>query len=243
LCQRRPEHRDVPGNATQLPLIFRSQSRRRVHPSLHVVQAVFDTGQLSARQQRAGEANAQDRPATDYLVGERLHPCPQLQLLPRLAELRKRRLDQYRRSLDVATGERVADRLSALLVLPVPLARPVVQIWDLVAGLLFEVGAQDIGEEAVVAVPLASVVERDYEEVGSIEPLQDGLAGTVSGDGVAERPAELVEDARAQEEASDRLGLAGEYLLHEVIDDIAVVAGEPGDEAGDIVASLHRKRC
>jgi hypothetical protein len=92
----------------------------------------------------------------------------------------------------------------------------VIQIWDLVAVLLFEVGAQDIGEEAVVAVPLASVVERDYEQVGSIEPLQDARAGTVAGDGVAKLPTELLEDGRAQQEASDRLGLAGEYLLHQV---------------------------
>jgi hypothetical protein len=243
LCQPRPKHRDVPGNPTQLPRVCRSRSLRRVHSSLRVVQAVLDTGQLSARQQRAGEANAQDWTATDDLVGEWLHPCPQLQLLPRLAELRKRRLDQCRRSLDIATGECVADRLSALPVLLIPLARPVMQIWDLVAVLLFEVGAQDIGEEAVVAVPLASVVERDYEQVGSIELLQNGLAGTVGGDGVAELPTELLEDARAQQEASDRLGLAGEYLLDQVIDDIAVVPGEPGDEVGDVVASLHRKRC
>jgi hypothetical protein len=49
LCQCRPVHRYLPWNPTQLPLIFASGSPRRGDPSLRVVQAVLDAGQLSAR--------------------------------------------------------------------------------------------------------------------------------------------------------------------------------------------------
>ena len=38
------------------------------------------------------------------------------------------------------------------------------------------------------------------------------------------------------------LGLALQHLLDEVVDDVPVVAGEAGDEAGDVVAALHRQR-
>ena len=38
------------------------------------------------------------------------------------------------------------------------------------------------------------------------------------------------------------LGLALQDLLDQVVDDVAVVAGEAGDEAGDVVAALHRQR-
>ena len=40
----------------------------------------------------------------------------------------------------------------------------------------------------------------------------------------------------------DIRGLAGKDLLGQVVDDVAVVTGEPGDEGGGVVAALHRER-
>jgi hypothetical protein len=37
-------------------------------------------------------------------------------------------------------------------------------------------------------------------------------------------------------------GLPSQDLFDEVVDDVAVIPGEPGDEAGDVVSSLHRQR-
>ena len=37
-------------------------------------------------------------------------------------------------------------------------------------------------------------------------------------------------------------GLTLQDLLDQVVDDVAVVPGEAGDEAGDVVAPLHRER-
>ena len=42
--------------------------------------------------------------------------------------------------------------------------------------------------------------------------------------------------------APDMLGLTLQDLLDQVVDDVAVVAGEAGDEAGDVVSALHRQR-
>ena len=38
------------------------------------------------------------------------------------------------------------------------------------------------------------------------------------------------------------LGLALQDLLDQVVDDVPVVPGEAGDEAGDVVSPLHRER-
>ena len=38
------------------------------------------------------------------------------------------------------------------------------------------------------------------------------------------------------------VGLALQDLFDQVVDDVAVVAGEAGDEAGHVVTTLHRER-
>ena len=58
----------------------------------------------------------------------------------------------------------------------VPPAGPPVQLGDLAGPLLEQVGAQDVGEQVVVAVPLAAVVEGDDEQVRAVERLEHGLA-------------------------------------------------------------------
>jgi hypothetical protein len=62
------------------------------------------------------------------------------------------------------------------------------------------------------------------------------------GDGVAQRAAQPIQDRGLQQELVDMLGLALQDLLGQVVDDVAVVPGEAGDEAGDVVSSPHRQR-
>ena len=155
---------------------------------------------------------------------------------------RDRELDQVRRPLEVLAGQRVADGLGPLAVLLVPLARPPVQLRDAVGLLVEQARPQHVGEQVVVAIPLAPVVERDEEQVRPIERLQHGLAAVLAGDGIAQRAAQPVQDRGLQQEAPDVLGLALQDLLDQVVDDVAVVPGEAGDEAGDVVAPLHRER-
>ena len=68
------------------------------------------------------------------------------------------------------------------------------------------------------------------------------LPPSPSGDGVAQRAGEPFEDRGLEQEVADVGGLAGEHLLGEVVDDVAVVAGETGDERAGVLAALHRQR-
>ena len=127
-------------------------------------------------------------------------------------------------------------------MLLVPLACPPVQLRHPPGSLVEEARPQHVGEELVVAIPPAAVVERDEEQVPAIQRLQHGLAPVLAGDRVAQRAGQAGEDRRLQQEAPDLLGLTVQDLLDQVVDDVAVVPREARDEAGDIVAPLHRQR-
>ena len=55
-------------------------------------------------------------------------------------------------------------------------------------------------------------------------------------------PVSRLEDRRLQQEAAHVLRLTLQHLLDQVVDDVAVVPGEAGDEGGDVVPALHRQR-
>lgn len=80
----------------------------------------------------------------------------------------------------------------------VPGAGPKVKLGDDVGLLVEEVRLQDVAEEVVIAVPVATVVQRDEEQVRSLQPCEPCLAGGLPGDGVAQRPGESIEDRRPQ---------------------------------------------
>ena len=101
--------------------------------------------------------------------------------------------------------------------------------------------AQDIGEQVVVAVPVATVVEGYDEQVRPLERLEHGLGVADAGDRIAERAAQPFEDRGVEQEGADGLGLADEHLLDEVVDDVPIVAREAGDEPGGVLASLQRE--
>ena len=90
---------------------------------------------------------------------------------------------------------------------------------------------QHVGEQVVVAKPLPLVVQGDEEQVGPLQRREHVATVVTADDGVTERPGEPVEDRRAQQELAHRLGLVREHLLDEVVDEVPVGPGEPGDEA------------
>ena len=110
---------------------------------------------------------------------------------------RDRQLDQVRRPLEVPGGQRVADGHGRLAVLLVPRARPPVQVRHLAGLLVQQARLQHVGEEMVVAIPPAAVVERDQEQVPPVQRLQHGLAAILPGDGIAQRTAQPAQDARS----------------------------------------------
>ncbi len=87
-----------------------------------------------------------------------------------------RPLDQVRRAPEVLGGQRVADGLGLLAVALEPRAGPPVQVRYLVGLLVEQARLQHVGEQMVVAVPLAAVVQRDDEQVVPVQRLQHGLA-------------------------------------------------------------------
>ena len=101
---------------------------------------------------------------------------------------------------------------------------------------------QYVGKELVIAVPLATVVERGQEQVSTIQGIEHGFATVLARDVVAEWSGQPAQDGGLQQEGLDLVGLALHHLLHQVVDDVAVIAGEARDEAGEVVPSLHRER-
>ena len=69
-----------------------------------------------------------------------------------------------------------------------------------------------------------------------------GPAAGFTGHGVAQRAVQPIQQAGAQQEGADLFGLPLQYLLDQVVDDVAVIAREAGDESADVRASLHGQR-
>ena len=144
-------------------------------------------------------------------------------------------LDEVGGSLEVFAVQGVADRRRLVAVSGVPVARPPVQFVDLVALLVEQPGSQHVGEQMVVAVPKAPVVERDQEQVPALEGLEHGPTAVLARHRIAERAVQPAQDRRVEQKGPDMLRLTLQDLPDQVVDDVAVVAGEAGDEAGNVV--------
>ena len=152
-----------------------------------------------------------------------------------------RQLDQVRGSVEVAAGHRVADRLGRVAVLLVPETRPPVQIGNVVGLLVQQACSQHVGKQMVIAVPVASIVERDQEQIPSLDRLERGLAAVLAGDRIAQGAGQPAQDGGLQQEVPKVFGLTLQDLFDQVVDDVAVIPGEPRDESGDVVSALHRQ--
>ena len=82
------------------------------------------------------------------------------------------------------------------------------QLGDLAAVRLSQVGAEHVGEQMVIPVPLPPVVERDKEQIRPLECNESCLPVAASGYRVAQRAGESVEDRSLQQEPAYLGGLA-----------------------------------
>ena len=196
--------------------------------------------EVTARQQQGRGEHAEHGAAPDRVVGQGAQPALHLGLLPVPADLRHGQLHEGGGPVDVPRQERVLDGVVGETVLLEPVGGARVQDGRDVGLLGEQAGAQHVAEQLVVAEPLPPVVEGDEEEVVALEGAQHRGRVTTVEDGVAQRPAEPVEHRGVQQELAHRGRLVGEHLLDEVVDDVAVVAGEPGDERRDVRAALQR---
>jgi hypothetical protein len=90
--------------------------------------------------------------------------------------------------------------------------------------------AQQLAEEVVVAVPRATGVEGDEEEVRVLDVGQDARGVIGAEHCVAEGRGEAVEDRRPEQEPARLLVEAVEDLGREVVGDVTVVGGEVPDD-------------
>ena len=133
-------------------------------------------------------------------------------------------LDEVGRPVEVPGDQGVADRLGRGPRRGVPVAGTPVQLGDVLGPLVEQARVQHVGEEVVVAVPAPR-----GRRAGTRNRLPRSsapasrLPSSRPGDRVAERAAQPVEDRGLEQELPDRRPAAGQHLLGEVVDDVAVV--------------------
>ena len=93
---------------------------------------------------------------------------------------------------------------------------------------------QHIGEEMVIAIPLALIVERNDEEIAALQSFQHRFAILLPGDGITQRAAQPIENRGLQQETADTFGLALQDFFHQIVQHKAMAAGEGLNEAGGV---------
>ncbi len=199
-------------------------------------------GELSTGHQCPDEAERQHRSCLHHLVRDDLEPGGDGGLLPVPLQRRHRELGEVRCPVDVTGGDRVPHGRDRFTRFVVPLAGAAVQVCDLLGPLVEEMGPDDFGEQVVVAVPATVAVQRDEEQVGPVQVLEHVLAARVAGHGLAQRSAHPVEDRGLEQEVTHLRRLTVEHLFGQVVHDVAVVAGEGGDERRGVCAPPQGQR-
>jgi hypothetical protein len=95
---------------------------------------------------------------------------------------------------------------------------------------LVQLAAQHVGEQGVVAVPVARVVQRNQEQLGSLDLLKQALRAIRAGHRVTQGSGQAVQDRCAQQQGADPGRQPVEHLGGKVVDDLAVIAAERADD-------------
>ena len=207
----------------------------RVEQRFHRLQAAADEGQESLRQQQPG-------PGPDQVLGQRRQPPVDRRPFAVHAEDRVVvLLDQPGGPGHLPGGDRVPDRVIGQPALRIPGGRVAVQSGNPAGLFLLQAGAEQVGEQVVVAPPAAHLIQRHHEQPGPFGLLQQRLAARPAGDRVAQLPRQPLQHRGLQQELAHLLTLALEHLLGQVVQDIAVAAGERGDEAVDVGLPAQRQ--
>ena len=208
---------------------------------LGVVQGRPGRLQVAVGHGHEGPGQAEPGPGADQLGRQPGQPPRQGGALPGDQEGVDVLLDQPGRPDRVAGGQGVADGLVDHPVGLCPGGRGPVQLRHPFGLLLLEAGPQQVGEQVVVAPPAADLVQGDQEQVAPLQLLQQPLAVGPAGDGVAQRSREPLQHRGLEQEPHRRLGLAVQDLLGQVVEHVAVAAGEAGHEAAGVVAVVQRQ--
>jgi hypothetical protein len=172
--------------------------------------------------------------------------CQPAQNRPRRAAEEQRHapaLQQPLSAVNVLGGGGMLEGFHLQIVGLAPDAGPDVQAGDGVSRqLLLQPLSQQLAEKMVIAIPAPLVVQRDNEQVGALQGNQRRLpsSGCILQDGVAQWPAQAIENGGAQQEVLDACRLPLQNLLHQVVEHETVAAAEGCDEACRVGSALHR---
>ena len=205
----------------------------RVQEGFHDLEAAADGGHEGLRQQQPGagpdQVGGEDRQPPVDGRGLAAHVVDQVEVL----------LDDPGRPEHLAGGDRVADGVVGQVVPGVPGRRVAVQLRQAAGLLLLQAGAEQVGEQVVIAPPAAHLIQRDQEQSRPLGLLEQRLAALAPGDGVAQRAAEPFQHRGLQQERAQLLVLPLEHLFGQVVQNVPVAAGERGHESGGIVVSAQ----
>ena len=164
--------------------------------------------------------------AAAHIGREQLCPLAQ-RLFASLADERPSlAVDDLGCAIGLAGGDVVANRIAGLTMRCEPVRGQLVSLPRVIARLQSE----PFGEEVMVTEPLAAVIERDDEQVQSVEVLDQRLGVVDARDGLAQGCVEAIEDRGGQQETAQRCGQLAKDLVAQVIGDVTVIAGELIDE-------------
>ncbi|MDP9207529.1 MAG: hypothetical protein M3O65_03335 [Actinomycetota bacterium] len=147
-----------------------------------------------------------------------------------------------RRGLGELTGRTgMADGLIKIARLPVPGRGPPVQGHQQPRLPAVELHAEQLREQVLIAIPLAPIIQRNQEQIGAFQLLQQPRRPLRLQHGVAQRAGQALQDRGAQQEPPDGVRLAGQHLRAQVVGDMAVVAMERGDEGAGVLPAAKRQ--
>jgi hypothetical protein len=150
-------------------------------------------------------------------------------------------LDQPGHPDAVPRGQRMVHGVIGQPVLVVPGGRGPVQFRHPVRLGLPEAGLEQVGEQLVVAPPAPHLIQGDQEQVCPLHLFQQLLAVATATDGVAQRPRQPLQHRGLQQEPEDLLRLAGQHLLGEVVQDVALAAAERSHKTGRVGVVAQRQ--
>ena len=214
--------------------------RRRVESGLGGVEPRLHAVEVALGEAAPPHEHGEERPATYDVVGQRDQPVAKGAVLASPAQVGQGELDEVGGVLVVAARDRMPYGIAQQPVVGEPSAGRGVQLGDPVGMPGGQTGTQCVGEEVVVAVPPALVVERDDEEVLALEGLEHRLTVGPAGQRVAETAGQLVEHGGVEQERADLVRLPVQDLLDEVVEDEPMASGESLDEPGDVSGAVGR---
>ena len=117
-----------------------------------------------------------------------------------------------------------------------------VQLWHPAGLILLQAGAEQIGEQMVVAPPAAHLIQRHQEQARLLDVVQHRLATGPAGDRITQLPRQPLQHRGLQQERTHLPRLAVQDLISQVVQHEAVAAAERRDKPGRIRMPPQRQR-